>query len=520
MAVALPGLSVVQWPGFGGLNLRDQPNQIDPTQALDLLNVTLIERGGVKSRDGYAKFTSPVLTNRADSMAAFYTVSGTTQLVVGNGLRLDALNTAGTSVASSGAPTASPHYFARFGGPTAELMFISNGTDAVRSYNGAAFAAPAWAGTVPTGKFLAVTPWDNRLVNARRSGTTGGDNPSTVRFSDPGVPTTFGANNFIDLLPGDGEQIMGVIAWSRYVFVFKETKFFRFYGTTTAAGGTPVFNYETVDTGIGLAAPRAVCAGRDGVYFLSRTGVYRTQGTNVELVSSLLDPFFYNTTSGFYTGGALNMSQIGVSAMAFNREQIHVAVPTGSSTTNNRLLVYDPRYQWWSLYDIPASAMAGFRVSAQPDLMFGYAAGTFDVGRHTSGQTTDAGTTIASRWRSGWWDMGDPHSKTIREQLAWGKGRLRFGFRTDFGGNLNVSAVDFAAGTDVWSDGTNAADKWASGSDPSDKWAEGRILTPKLNRQAARGTVFSLDLANSDATAWALYRLAARLRPIESNRPY
>jgi hypothetical protein len=48
---------------------------------------------------------------------------------------------------------------------------------------------------------------------------------------------------------------MAVIAWSRYLFVFKESKFFRFYGTSTGAGGTPVFNYETVDTGIGLAAP-------------------------------------------------------------------------------------------------------------------------------------------------------------------------------------------------------------------------------------------------------------------------
>src|SRR3954471_4053742 len=406
MAVALAGPQIVQWPGFSGLNLRDQPNQIDPTQALDLLNVTFTERGGVKSRDGYAKFTSVALTNRPDSLGAFYTVAGTTQLVVGNGLRLDALSTAGASVASV-ATTASPHYFARFGGPTAELMFISNGTDTLRQWNGTAFSTPAFTGTTPTGRFVAVTPWDNRLVNARFSGPTLGANPSTARFSDAGVPTTFTAANFVDLTPGDGEQIMAVVAWSRYLFVFKESKFFRFNGTSTGAGGTPVFNFETVDTGIGLAAPRAVCAGRDGVYFLSRTGVYRTAGTTVEPVSSLLDPFFSNTTSGFYTGGALNMTSVANAAMAFNREQVFVAVPTGSSATNNRVLVYDPRYQWWSLYDMPAAAMAPFRVSTQSDLMFAYAAGTNDVGRHATGQVTDAGAAIPSRWRSGWWDMGD-----------------------------------------------------------------------------------------------------------------
>jgi hypothetical protein len=519
MAVALAGPQIVQWPGFSGLNLRDQPNQIDPTQALDLLNVTLIERGGVKSRDGYAKFTSSALTNRPDSLAAFYTVSGTAQLVVGNGNRLDALSTAGASLANV-ATTASPHYFARFGGPTAELMFISNGADTLRQWNGTAFSTPTFTGTSPTGRFVAVTPWDNRLVNARRSGATLGDNPSTVRFSDAGVPTTFGTANFVDLTPGDGEQIMAVIAWSRYLFVFKESKFFVFNSTSTGAGGTPVFNYFTIDTGVGLAAPRAVCAARDGVYFLSRTGVYRTTSTTVEPVSSLLDPFFSNTTSGFYTGGALNMTQVANAAMAFNREQVFLAVPAGASSVNNRVLVYDPRYQWWTLYDLPAAAMASFRVSTQPDLMFAYASGTNDVGGHASGQTTDAGAAIASRWRSGWWDMGDPHVKTVRRTVAWGKGRLRLGVRSDFGGGLSVSTVDFQTGSDLWADGTNAADRWGDGTNPADVWADGRQITPKVNSQAVRGTVFSLDLANLDASPWALYRLAERLRPIESNRPY
>jgi hypothetical protein len=83
-----------------------------------------------------------------------------------------------------------------------------------------------------------------------------------------------------------------------------------------------------------------------------------------------------------------------------------------------------------------------------------------------------------------------------------------------------VSTVDFLAGSDLWADGTNAADKWADGTNSADVWADGRQITPKVNSQAARGTVFSLDLANADATPWALYRVSERLRPIESNRPY
>jgi hypothetical protein len=513
-------LEAAPFPGFGGgLNLRDQPNQVDPTQAVDLLNVTLIEREGIRSRDGYSLFTASPLTNQPDSLAAFYTIAGTAQLVVGNGNRLDALNTSGTSVANA-APTASPHYFTRFGGPTAELLFISNGTDSVRQWNGTAFSTPAYTGTAPTGRFVAVTPWDNRLVNARRSGAVAGNSPSTVFFSDPGVPTTFGVNNYVDLAPGDGEAITGIVAWERYVFVFKETKFFRFYGTSNGPAGTPIFNYEGVSDRVGLVSSRALTAGRDGVYFLDRGGVYRTTGSRPELVSPTLDPLFAGIQPDFMLTQPINAGALTTCAMAFHREQVYLALPTGTSSTNNRLLAYDPRYGHWTMYDIPAAALASFRVSTSQDLMFAYAAGTKNVGRHAIGLTTDAGATIASRWTSGWWDLGEQRRKTVRESLAWGKGKVRMGLGADFVSPVNTTSIAFAQTTDTWGDGASSADKWSDGTNSADVWAAGLRVVPKLNRQAARGTMFSLALQNVDATAWSVYRLTLRLRENSGARPY
>lgn len=519
MAATAPDLVQLPFPGLaGGLNLRDQPNQLDPTQALDLLNVTFTDRGGVRSRDGYAKFTSSALTNQPDSLGVYYTSTGTAHLVAGNGIRLDALSTAGASLANV-ATTASPHYFARFGSPASELLFISNGTDQIRQWNGAAFSTPTWTGTAPTGRFVAVTPWDNRLVNARRGGTTAGDNPSTVRFSDPGVPTTFGANNFVDLEPGDGEAIQGLVTWFNYLIVFKETKFFVISQTQTSGTGTPIFPYRAIDNGVGLAASRAIAPARDGVYFLSQRGVYRTQGSNVEQMSPTLDPFFYgNAPDSFKLSQTLNQGSVPAAAMTFHREQVYVAVPTGTSTTNNRLLVFDPRYGWWAIYDIPAAALASFKVSTQPDLVFAYATGTKDIGRHALGQLTDAGVTISSRCRYAWWDCGQPGIKIGRETLAWGKGRVQFGVRTDFGAVANTMGLDFGSAADLWGDGTNALDKWGSGSDLTDLWGSGVSITPKLNRQGWRGTVVSAELANTDATPWAVYRAAHHLMPINSGR--
>lgn len=516
----------VQFPGFGGgLNLRSQPDETDETQAIDLLNVTFTEQGAVKSRDGYGLFTATPGTNRYDCMTAFYTSTGTRQLVVGDGTKLEGLNTSGAIVASTTAPTASPHFFARYGGELGEYIYAANGTDNIRRWDGAAWSAPAMTGTAPTGKYLAVTPWDNRMVCARY-GTVGtaGINPSSVRFSDPGLPTTWGANNYVDLNPGDGQQIQGVVTWNNQVFVFKDSSIYSIYGVSTDSTGQPVFNYRMVDPLNGAASPRAIVAARDGVYFLNQRGIYKTAGGPAVSVSGLLDPLFLGAPSDFYTGGVLNQASITTACMAFHREQIFVGVPTGSSTANNATLVYDTRYGWWTLYDIPAAAMTSFQVTAGKDeLMFAYASGTKDIGRHSGAYTTDAGATITSRWSSGWFDYGYGRNaksrarmgttvKTIRESKLWGKGSLFFGLGKDFTPSANQQLANFTAGLDLWADGTNAADLWADGTNAADTWGAGRSITPRLVRQAIRGTTFSIQITNNGANPWALYKLANHVR--------
>src|SRR5687768_7319976 len=107
--------------GFaGGLNLRDKADAVQEDEAIDLLNVTFTERGGVRQRDGYAAFTSSALTNEIDSLAPHYETDGTKQLLVGSGTRLEALTSGGTVIASATGLTSGPWTFARFGGPNTE----------------------------------------------------------------------------------------------------------------------------------------------------------------------------------------------------------------------------------------------------------------------------------------------------------------------------------------------------------------------------------------------------------------
>lgn len=504
------GYSEFQIPRFdGGLVLQAQPDVLEPTQAVDLLNVTFSERGAVRSRDGFAQLTSSALTNQPDSLSGYLTSGGTKRLIVGNGNRLDVLTSfPGASAANTTAPSASPHFFARFGGPTTEAVYIANGTDQIRKLDGTTFSAPAGL-SGQTGKFVAF--WQNRLVVAREGGTTAGNNPSSVNFSAPIDPENFATTVYEDLAPGDGEQIMGMVAWRELLFVFKETRFFVFYGIGSNQDGTANPDYRVVDSGCGLAASKALVAARDGVYFLDHKGVYKTTGQEPQQVSDLIDPFFNGTPSIYFRSNTLNRSQIDKCAMGYWNERIYLACPTGSSGTNDRTWEFDPRYGWWSLYDLPVAAMAAFRPSNDEELVFAYSSGENHLGRHSSSfenddMATDAtgGTAITSRWRSGWLDLGSLDVKRVREEKLFGEGVCGVEVTTDFADNGTVGAVTFStAGTDVWT--TDPADLWTD--DADDVWGGTRQTVARLFRQARRGSVFSVEFSNSTlSTPWAMHR--------------
>lgn len=474
----------------GGLNLRDKEDAVSETEAIDDLNVVFTDRGSVKQRDGYTALTGSGLTNAVESIEPFYTTSGTKQVLCGCGTRLEAVNTSGTVVASATGLTSGGIWdFARFGSPGNEVAYAANANDTIRKWSGSAWSAPA---SMPKAGSIAVLAVDqgNRLVAGRFAVTNGGpdgsassSNPSRVYLSDPGDPETWGTNNYIDFTPGDGENIMAVYAWRELLFVFKETKFFVIFGTTTDSTGQPIFNYRTVDTGVGLASTRAITGAADAVYFMSRRGVYRTSGNAPELVSGPIDPIWLGGASSYYTGGVIAHANITNCAMGTVNQRVYLGFPTSSA--NNRTLVYDTNYDWWTLWDTPAACINSFRVGDAEELVFGDASGSKKIMRHSSSYTNDNGSAITSRWRSGWFDYQISVEKTIRESKAWGKGTVGCSIAADF---------DTSVGT-------------------SDTLTFTTSLTEVLKPRAIRGTVFSTSFANSTLdNAWAVYRLAHHLR--------
>lgn len=470
-------LTPVNIEDFGGLDLRSDPEE---SACVDATNISFHGEGQIASRPGYSTFATVgtdtnILGHSLNSILAFSLTDD----------KVRSYSAAGALLATSAATFGLQLNFAQFGGTSGNYTYYGGGTTPARitRYNP---SGPTFTDitTTPSSGYLAVSPIDNRLVIADAY-------TSKVYFSDAGVPETFGANNYVQLDPGDGESFTGVQTWRDLTFVFKQSKFFVFYGTSTSSTGTPVFNYRAVRSTVGIDQQGACVSGPDGVYFLSRDGVFRTTGGSPERVSRQLDPLFGYGSLAAAAVPAYRPDMTGRQVqMAWHDGRLFVPIANPATGLISGTLVWHRASDKWALWSLSSAALvatgslpAGFdrQLFASP------ISGTTIVTFGDETDTTDAGTAIVSSYRSGFSDLGSPGvEKTVRETELTGIGAPKFAWSRDFGALDTASAVTL---------GTSPAT------------ARGR------HRVAKRGSVLSWQ-ASATSGAWRLNRVVPMLRDV------
>ena len=476
---------------FPGLNLVDDPEEIGQAGAVDLLNVDFARGGELGSRAGYATWNGTAGTDFFTSVTGFRTSPTATQVVAGSASHLDFFNSSGVLITSTAITSATAEWsFAPLGTPSATYLYIATevgGLGTVRRWDGSTLTTP---GGIPLGTFVAVQAADNRLVVAGGAGAA--LLQSRVSFSGAGAAETHGANDYVEITPGDGEAITGLCSWRELIFVFKETKFAVFYGTSTDGTGNPIFNYRMVRNTAGPKTNAQVAVGEDGVYFLGQRGIYRTTGDTPQLISGPVNSLFYGRVANLFAGGQMAVGARPYSRLHYHNGRLYFAYAT-VGTANNRVLVHDPNAGWWSLYDLPAASLGSLidttSALTAPDagLLFGYSSGTKNVGRMGAASvTTDNGSAISSRYQSGFYELSTPGQDAYtRYTRLWGSGAPTLSVFTDFGStDANAAAVTLGTSPAV-AEGYHA------------KSYKGRLFSHKLSATSA----FSVNRLQHDV-AW------------------
>jgi hypothetical protein len=477
-------VSYVQLPfeKFSGLKLRASLATNGPLQALEGQDFDLDDGGVIRRRDGFAYgFTMPVdqtislgirnagandvlFTGFEDGHVEAAFVSLSAGVYTRTLFKTFDMFTPGISDMIHYGGPGIDRIILLAGGAAAGVYDINAGTNtqpAVTTINPVSLVeTPQAAATMPKAAIGAVWAGENRVVYGGFTGATDGPNSLAssqdhVWISEPGDHTKFRTDSFVRLSPGDGEKITAIKAWRDMVFVFKETKFFVLLNTSVSGRGVPSFNFRPMNVGIGCVGSRAIVAARDALYFVGRLGIYATRGDTPELLSQDVDPLWTRNDNSGLGLPYMSDAHFASSVLTWHGERLYYSYatdftsigtgggsgrPTGG-VNSPRLLVYDLRYDWWSVWNPFAGAGQGVPWIGPIELedrtvlaiQGGNAGGTLGGKRsgtsiYTKGASLDGpasgGLAISSVYHTGFADLGEDSKVRVRQVEMWGSGAV------------------------------------------------------------------------------------------------
>ncbi len=476
MARESEGYKAVEFPSFGGLELRQDAQE---AATIDAKNVMFDRPGRVYARYGLSTLltasAAPTAIFKQSSYLWFY-FTGSNVYAVAQGTQLggSACTDTPTQLLPSPVSGGAAYYI---------VGTYSTSSSTVKKVTHAASPVVSSPAGIPSASCLGVQTPDDRLVVGNAGGTIG-----KLAFSDPGDPETFDADNYVTL-PYRQDGICAIRNWNNLLFVFTDIALFVFYGNSTDSGGGSVFNYRLVSGDIqGLATATygsfSTASTMDGLYFNTRTGLWKTTGGPPELVSQAIGPLYTSTVSPYFSGGNL-----GVALRRVHADDTYVYVQTGG---DNYIMVYNTREKWWTAWDvntvsfvmmIPGMTSASGSIGSRP--IFAWT-GSTAIGQMDPAATSDVGNAISSLYRSGFSNPGEAGAESyVREWLIDGTGTVTFKTATD-------DATTLSSGNSV-----------TLGTSPA--IARGR------DRTAVKGSNFSWQVGASSG-AWSVSRVIANLR--------
>lgn len=482
--------------GWGGLQLKPDPQEVGALASIDNLNVEFNQPGRVHTRRGYASFSAAVssaypiglttYTSYAANVATVYIVAfwsdGTH--------RQYALDGSSASTETPGGGTPETVSAVQYGTDEDSRLYALIGTNSsslsFHRLQGTTWTQPG--GVPSTYRFLASTPWDNRLVMGNNRANP--HKPYRLAFSDPGDPETFGASNIIDLDPGDGEPITGLCNWETKLFVFKASKFYVFHRTNTGPDGNPIFDYYPVRSGVGPIGENAWVATPRGVVFFSGVDLWITTGGAPTKLGEEINPYLRRTSLAAFNGGhTLSAADVKNVRLAYANEKLFVLVPASNGSTQLQPLVLDFSTGQWSLWDMDMLNVIGLNLPSyvgtynmEDFIFFGQRTGTTRIMQMRPDDTDDNGSAIASRYQSGWYDLADGRGEAYtRWSRLWGSGTPTLSVFTDYSTtDSNAAAVTLGTAPAV-------AHEWHL------KSYKGRFFSHKLSAASGQWSVNALQ---------------------------
>ena len=308
-------LKAQKWNPVRGYDDTSPPQDVRLDMASNLLNIERTDRG-VKKRGGIEVSLSSAVSASADILHqdTFDLSDGTTYEVFFDSNGKGYYQSDPTQFIE-GFASGEPVYTEQF----LDTLIIAQGVTAMRTWDGTS------TGTIsasPKGKYIA--------THLEKLWTAGIDGQlSLVSVSTTGDFNTWSGDGTADIniSQNDGQEITGLAVFRNDMIVFKENSIYKIIGFTSTT-----FQVINVAKNIGCTDHRTIRNTGDFLIFAYLDGVYIFDGQSAKKISAYQD----DTWSG------LNRTRFDFfdSTIMPDAKMYLLTVPTGSGTTNSKILTY------------------------------------------------------------------------------------------------------------------------------------------------------------------------------------
>jgi len=176
-----------------------------------------------------------------------------------------------------------------------DSIFMVNGADAMNTWDADPATSFTTTNTVSAPVASFIDNYRSRVWAANTSANPSRLWYSSVAATDGTIDWTSSDSSYIDIAPGDGEDITGIIKSPRALLVFKNNHIYRVYNIHETEPDAKIF--------VGTYSQESIVSAKDGVYFHHPSGIYRIrtgESLPVEISKPIYD-FIKNISSSFYT---------------------------------------------------------------------------------------------------------------------------------------------------------------------------------------------------------------------------
>lgn len=277
----MPGQSLRLGPFIGGINTLSDASAIADAELVECENLELDIDGSLITRPPIEEIINNASFAERILLLGAVTFSGTTYIIGSNsGGVYYWISNAWTLITSTFQASAVIQYSNK-----AWLIPIPGSTNPGGSWDGSTFTAIT---AIPQGSACAI--YKERLFVV--PGVTATTNASRLTFSNAGDFSLWTGSDFIDISPGDGENLIDIAVYQDNLLLFKSDSIFVLAYATKPADA----EVRNISTTLGATAQHCVASFENSVFFYHEGWVYEVVNYNFDRVSIKI-PFAYDPTS-------------------------------------------------------------------------------------------------------------------------------------------------------------------------------------------------------------------------------